>query len=113
MPRVCVFTGRKTTVGHTYTHRGKAKYLGGVGVKVTGKTKRTFKPNVHRITAMVDGSMKRITVSTKAMKNGKVIKPLQRRFTYRKTPAQVEAGVSQPTTPETTAPQASGDAGVP
>ena len=110
MPRVCVFTGRKTTVGHTYTHRGKAKYLGGVGVKVTGKTKRTFKPNVHRITAMVDGSMRRITVSTKAMKNGKVIKPLQRKFTYRKAQTPVEAGVPS-TTPETTAPEATGDAG--
>jgi large subunit ribosomal protein L28 len=82
MPRVCVFTGRKTSVGHTYTHRGKAKYLGGVGIKVTGKTKRTFKPNIQTLTAVVDGSLRRIKVSTKAMKNGLVVKRLQRKFTY-------------------------------
>ncbi|MEM9296425.1 MAG: 50S ribosomal protein L28, partial [Planctomycetota bacterium] len=43
MPRVCAFTGKRTTTGFSYTLRGKKKYLGGVGTKVTGKTKRTFK----------------------------------------------------------------------
>ena len=33
MPRVCYFTGKKTTFGNQITHRGKAKYLGGVGTK--------------------------------------------------------------------------------
>ena len=32
MPRVCHFTGKKTGFGHKVTHRGKAKYLGGVGM---------------------------------------------------------------------------------
>ena len=35
MPRVCYFTGKKTTFGNQITHRGKAKYLGGVGTKIT------------------------------------------------------------------------------
>ena len=30
MPRVCYFTGKKTSFGKQVTHRGKAKYLGGV-----------------------------------------------------------------------------------
>jgi len=82
MPRVCKFTGKRTTTGHTYTHRGKAKYLGGVGIKITGKTKRKFKPNLQTVVAMVDGSPQRVQVSTKAIKSGLVIKPLKRRFAY-------------------------------
>ena len=83
MARVCHFTGRKTSSGRTYTHRGKAKYLGGVGTKVTGKTRRTFKPNLHAVTAvMPDGSIRRIKVSTKAMKMGLVVKPLKRKYAY-------------------------------
>ena len=38
MPRVCYFTGKKTSFGNQVTHRGKAKYLGGVGTKTTGIT---------------------------------------------------------------------------
>ena len=83
MPRKCVFTDKQTTAGNTYTHRGKAKYLGGVGIKVTGKTKRTFRPNIQTVTALVDGAPKRIKVSTKAIKSGLVIKPLKRKYAYK------------------------------
>jgi large subunit ribosomal protein L28 len=88
MPRVCKFTGRKTTSGRTYTHRGKAKYLGGVGTKITGKTKRTFKPNLQTVTAVIDGSMQRIKVSAKAIRMGLVVKPTARKFTYKKPEAE-------------------------
>lgn len=84
MPRVCEFTGRRTQSGRTYTHRGKAKYLGGVGTKVTGKTNRKFKPNIKTVTAvMEDGSIRRVKASTKAIKSGLVVKPLKRRFAYK------------------------------
>ena len=83
MPRVCKFTGRRTGTGRTYTHRGKAKYLGGVGTKVTGKTKRTFRPNIQTVTAMVDGAPGRIKVSAKAIRMGLIVKPLKRRYAYR------------------------------
>ncbi len=82
MPRVCSLTGRRTSSGRTYTTRGKAKYLGGVGTKVTGKTKRKFRPNIQTVTALVDGSPKRIKVSTKAIKSGLVVKPLKRKYAY-------------------------------
>jgi len=78
MPRVCHFTGKKTTSGRQYTHRGKAKYLGGVGTKVTGKTKRTFKPNIQRVRAVIDGVLVRVKVSTKAIRMGLVQKPVKR-----------------------------------
>ena len=86
MPRQCALTGRKTTTGNTYTHRGKAKYLGGVGTKVTGKTKRTFRPNLHTLTAVIDGSPQKVKVSTKAIRSGLVVKPLKRKYAYK--PAQ-------------------------
>jgi len=91
MPRVCTFTGRKASSGNTYTHRGKAKYLGGVGTKITGKTKRKFRPNIQNVNAVVDGSVKRIKVSTKAIKSGLVIKPLKRRYAYRPEQQAAEA----------------------
>ena len=78
MPRVCHFTGQKTKPGRQYTHRGKAKYLGGVGTKVTGRTKRTFKPNLQRVRAVIGGKVTRILVSTKAIRMGLVIKPQKR-----------------------------------
>jgi large subunit ribosomal protein L28 len=83
MPRVCKFTGRKTTTGNTYTHRGKAKYLGGVGTKVTGKTKRTFRPNLHTVTAVIDGVPQKVKVAAKAIRMGLVVKPLKRKFAYK------------------------------
>lgn len=88
MPRVCKFTGRKTSSGRTYTHRGKAKYLGGVGTKITGKTKRTFRANLQSVLAvMPDGSVQRIKASTKAIRSGMVVKPLKRKFAYKAEPA--------------------------
>ncbi len=81
MPRVCYFTGKKTTFGNQITHRGKAKYLGGVGTKVTGVTARKFKPNIQKVRAVIDGSVVRIKVSTKAIKAGLIVKPVRRKYT--------------------------------
>ena len=81
MPRVCPFTGKKTHAGRSITRRGKAKYLGGVGRKVTGKVKRKFRPNLQRVRAVIDGEVTRITVSTKAIKMGLITKPKKREYT--------------------------------
>ena len=81
MPRVCYFTGKKTSFGNQITHRGKAKYLGGVGTKVTGITSRKFKPNIQKVRAVVNGRVMRIKVSTKALRNGLVVKPVRRKYT--------------------------------
>ena len=80
MPRVCYFTGKKTSFGNQVTHRGKAKYLGGVGTKVTGITPRKFKPNIQKVRAVVDGQVVRIKVSAKAIRNGLVTKPVRRKY---------------------------------
>lgn len=79
MPRVCHFTGKKTTFGNKVRHRGKAKYLGGVGTKTTGISRRTFKPNIQRVRAVIDGQVVRIKVSAKALRQGLVVKPVRRK----------------------------------
>jgi large subunit ribosomal protein L28 len=81
MPRVCHFTGKKTTFGNQVTHRGKAKYLGGVGTKITGITPRKFKPNIQKVRAIIDGRIVRVKVSAKAIRNGMVVKPVRRKYT--------------------------------
>lgn len=78
MARNCPFTGKKTIFGRSIARRGKAKYLGGVGRKVTGISKRRFKPNIQRVRALVDGKVVRIRVSTKAIRMGLIIKPPKR-----------------------------------
>jgi large subunit ribosomal protein L28 len=80
MPRVCPFTGKKTSAGRKITRRGKAKYLGGVGRKITSRTKRQFKANMQRVRAVVDGKVVRINVSTRALKNGCIVKPPKRDY---------------------------------
>ena len=78
MGRQCQFTGKKTTFGRSKTYRGKAKYLGGVGRKITGKTKRKFKPNVQRVRAVIDGKVCRVWASAKAIRMGMIVKPPKR-----------------------------------
>ena len=80
MPRVCYFTGKKTRIGNQKTHRGKAKYLGGVGTKCTGITPRQFKANIQTVRAVIDGQVTRVKVSTKAIKMGLIKKPLRRTY---------------------------------
>lgn len=87
MPRECPFTGKRTASGRTISHRGKAKRLGGVGIKTTGRTKRKFKANMQRVRAVVDGKVVRINVSAKAIKSGFIVKPPKRDY----KPEAVEA----------------------
>ena len=94
MSRVCYFTGKKTRAGRSIARRGKAKYLGGVGRKTTGITKRKFKPNIQRVRAVVDGKVCRIKVSAKAIRMGLVTKPPKRTW---KGHAAPEATESTPT----------------
>jgi large subunit ribosomal protein L28 len=93
MPRRCHFTGLKTTVGKRIRYRGRPKYQGGIGLKVTAISKRTFRPNLQTVTAVVDGRPQRIKASTKAIKRGLVVKPLKRKYGYtRKLKSQTATG---------------------
>jgi len=80
MSRFCSFTGKRTISGRSISRRGKAKRLGGVGKKVTGITKRKFKPNIQRVRAVIDGKVCRIKVSAKAIRMGLIEKPPKRNY---------------------------------
>lgn len=82
MGATCHFTGKKTTFGKKRAWRGQAVAKGGFGLKPTGITRRTFKPNLQKLTAVVDGKPERITVSARAIRQGLVIKPLKRKYGY-------------------------------
>ena len=48
MSKRCQVTGRKPSVGMTYTIRGIAKKKKGIGLKIVGKDSRRFLPNVRK-----------------------------------------------------------------
>ena len=79
MTMKCAVTGAKPSLGNKYARRGKAKYLGGVGRKVTGKTKRRFKPNLQRVKIVVDGKVMTVRVTVKALRSGLVKRPVKRK----------------------------------
>jgi large subunit ribosomal protein L28 len=47
MSKTCQITGRRPTRGFKYVTRGIAKKKKGIGLKVTGKTRRCFLPNLQ------------------------------------------------------------------
>ena len=79
MTMKCAITGKKPGKGNKYARRGKAKYLGGVGRKVTGKTTRRFKPNLQRIKIVVNGQVKTVRVCVRAIRSGLVTRPVKRK----------------------------------
>ena len=75
MARVCELCGRRTETGNTIARRGLAKAKGGVGKRVTGRTKRKFKPNIQKVRSDVNGTSRRVKVCTRCIKAGKIVKP--------------------------------------
>lgn len=66
-------------LGNQIARRGKAKYLGGVGRKITGISRRTFRPNLQRIQVNVDGAIKRMRVCVQCIRSGRVQRPQKRK----------------------------------
>jgi large subunit ribosomal protein L28 len=62
-------------MGNQVTIRGKRKYLGGVGTKVTGITRRKFKPNLQRVKITgEDGQNRHAMVCVSCIRTGAVTK---------------------------------------
>ncbi len=75
MAFACEVCGKKTVMGNSVAHRGKAKYLGGVGTKVTGIARRKFKPNLQRVrVTTAKGGSKTVRVCTQCIRSGAVTK---------------------------------------
>lgn len=74
MSKICIICGKKPVSGNKVAHRGLAKRKGGVGQNVTGITKRRFMPNLQRVKAVINGTVKTVRVCTRCLKANKVLK---------------------------------------
>ena len=71
MGKHCEVSGKKTSFGNRMTIRGKAKYLGGVGTKITGISRRKFEPNLQRIHVWLpNGTTRYVRVATSVIRTG-------------------------------------------
>jgi large subunit ribosomal protein L28 len=74
----CEFCDKKKSMGNSVDLRGKAKYLGGVGTKITGITRREFKPNLQRIKITTpQGENRTVRICTRCLKAGIVRKAVK------------------------------------
>lgn len=94
MPNECYFTGKRTTFGKKRAWSGAAIKKGGFGLKATGISRRTFKPNLQKVNAIVEENgvrkAKRIKVCTRAIRSGLVEKPLKRKYGYTRDQKQTD-----------------------
>jgi len=78
MARQCEVCGKKPVIGNAVTHRGKAKYLGGVGTKITGITRRQFRPNLQKVhVTTANGAHKTLRVCTRCIRSGAIVKTIR------------------------------------
>lgn len=87
MPYECHFTGKKTTFGKKRAWRGQRIVKGGFGLKATGISRRTFKPNLQKVTCVLtdekgNAQTKKVLVSAQAIRSGLVVKAPKRKYTY-------------------------------
>nr|ADI19518.1 hypothetical protein [uncultured Chloroflexi bacterium HF0770_09E03] len=61
MARVCEMCGKKPVAGNSVSH-------------AHNKSRRRWNPNLQRVKANIDGSIKRVRVCTKCLRSGKVLK---------------------------------------
>jgi large subunit ribosomal protein L28 len=75
----CKICGKKPVLGNQKTYRGKAKYLGGVGKKITGTSRRVYYPNLQSIRIVLGGKTVRANVCVQCIRSGKVTRPIKRK----------------------------------
>ena len=88
MSRICELTGTRPIKGSHIWRSGKAKKKGGIGTHVTAITKRRFFPNLQRVKALIDGEVRFIRVTAKAIKKGLVVKAPKRTWKKDAVPAK-------------------------
>ncbi len=92
MARECEVCGKGAQIGNQVTTRGKKKYLGGVGTKITGITRRKFKPNLQRVNVTTPKGNKALQVCTQCLKSGAITKVVRAApFKVSQKPAKVAA----------------------
>ncbi len=70
MSKRCQLTGKKPVSGNSYALRGIAKKKKGIGLKITGVTKRRFQPNLvkKRFWYAEENRFITLRISTNAMR---------------------------------------------
>ncbi len=63
MARICEICGKKPITGNNVSHSHH-------------KTRRRWLPNLQRVRAQINGTVKRIKVCTNCLKSGKVLKAI-------------------------------------
>ena len=71
MGAVCEICGKHPSFGHKVRRLCK----GAIKRRVRSRVPRRFDPNIQRVRAVVNGSVRRIDVCTSCIKAGKVQKP--------------------------------------
>ena len=61
MAQVCALCGKRPASGNNVSH-------------ANNKTKRRFNPNLQRVRARIEGSVRRIRVCTRCIRSGRVTK---------------------------------------
>lgn len=75
MARQCEVCGKTAQIGNQVTTRGKKKYLGGVGTKITGISRRKFKPNLQKVRVTTPkGTNTALNVCTQCLRSGAITK---------------------------------------
>lgn len=73
MGQACAVCGKSPRTGNQVTTRGRAKYLGGVGTKITGISRRQFRPNLRTVRISTpNGTHKTVRVCAKCLRSGAV-----------------------------------------
>ncbi len=93
MARACEKCGKAGHMGNQIETRGKAKYLGGVGTKVTGISRRKFRPNLQTVKVTTgNGTNQTMKVCAQCLRSGAVRKAVRRRPFRLTTATSVKAG---------------------
>ncbi|MBO7725563.1 MAG: 50S ribosomal protein L28 [Thermoguttaceae bacterium] len=75
MSRICEICGKGRQIGNQMTTRGRAKRLKGVGTKVTGITRREFRPNLQSVRITTEnGTNKTVRICAQCLRCGAVTK---------------------------------------
>jgi large subunit ribosomal protein L28 len=95
MGQFCEVCGKTPVVGNQVKTRGRAKYLGGVGTKITGITRRKFKPNLRTVRVSTPiGTHKTMRVCARCLRAGAI------RKTVRNHPFKLQGAVAAEREPE-------------
>jgi large subunit ribosomal protein L28 len=74
MAQSCAICGKTISFGNLVERRGLPKKKGGVGLKVTGISRRKFRPNLQRVKVKRNGTVRRLRICTRCIKSGRVEK---------------------------------------